>query len=171
MARIHFAVLAAFIALFGGGPLTPAQAAEKPQRDIAIEWAPTEPEQEGAMWLAYLMARATFIESHPELYANVQGVVTPQFEEEVEARSAAAQIYRELQQSDATLELAYFTDLLRIADASFMREYVWLALRQPTWTSAPSELRLPEFEDWAKTNLSSHKVVTQGAIRIAGAEQ
>jgi len=35
------------------------------------------------------------------------------------------QIYRELKRKDSQLSLAYFEDLIVVADSSFLGEYVW----------------------------------------------
>ena len=134
---------------------------------IAIDWSPTKPEREGAMWLSYLMARANFISKHPEAHPQRVGIVTPVFEEELEARSTVTKVYREIRQKDKDLDLPYFNDLLRVDDAAFMREYVWVFLHQASWQQAPEGLRLREFEAWCKSNLVNHQALTKGGIRFA----
>ncbi|HKC58682.1 MAG TPA: hypothetical protein VKB92_01210 [Myxococcales bacterium] len=133
---------------------------------IAIDWTPIKPEREGAIWLGYLMARGRFIAEHPDSHPREVGAVIPTFEEEVEARSTATQIYRELRQKDEELAVAYFDDLMRVDSASFMREYVWTYLHQPTWRKVPDNLRLQEFETWCSDNLANHYVVTKGGLRL-----
>jgi hypothetical protein len=132
---------------------------------VTVDWTPTTSKAEGAMWLAYLMARATYIEAHPSAYPQEIGVITPTFEEELEARSTVTTIYREMREKDKELDLAYFNDLAQVAEAAFLREYVWTFLRQPTWKKVPDGLRLKEFDAWKEGRLADHQVETKGRIR------
>jgi tetratricopeptide (TPR) repeat protein len=135
--------------------------------DVSINWHPEKPDREGAIWLGYLMARAAFIDKHMDLYQQKIGIITPTFAEEVQARSAAAQIYRELQQKDRALNVAYFNDLSLVASSAFMREYVWTYLHQSIWGIAPDDLKLVEFDAWRETNLANHQAVTKGSISFS----
>ena len=94
------------------------------------------------------------------------GAVAPTFEEEVAARTTAALFYREMRQKDKALNVVYFNDLDRVASGSFMREYVWTYLHQPTWGAAPGDLKLREFDAWRKTNLADHQAITKGSISL-----
>jgi tetratricopeptide (TPR) repeat protein len=132
--------------------------------DVSINWNPEKADREDAIWLGYLAARAAYIDRHMDLYEQKIGVITPTFAEEVQARSAAAKIYRELQQKDHDLHVAYFDDLSLVASNSFMREYAWTYLHQATWGTAPNDLRLAGFEAWRKTNLANHQAMTKGSI-------
>jgi len=137
---------------------------------ITIHWSPQQSDREGALWLGYLTARANFIGEHRDLYAQKEGEITSTFAEEVEARTSAVHIYRELKAKDRTLNAPYFNDLDRVESNSFMREYVWTYLRRPTWTETPNELRLTEFDAWNATNLGNHQAMTKGSISFSPAK-
>jgi Tetratricopeptide repeat len=132
--------------------------------DVSINFNPGKGNHEDALWLGYLMARAAYIEKHRASYPQTTGIITPTFAEEVAARSSAATIYRELQQKDHDLKVAYFNDLSRVQSSSFMREYVWTYLHQPSWGAAPDDLRLTNFDEWRKANLADHQAITKGSI-------
>ena len=138
--------------------------------DVSINFNPGEGSQEDALWLGYLLARAGYIEKHRDLYQQRTGIITPLFAEEVAARSDATKIYRELQQKDHDLNVAYFNDLSRVQSSSFMREYVWTYLRQPTWGETFGDLRLAEFDAWRHTNLTNHRAITKGSISFGTAK-
>jgi hypothetical protein len=131
---------------------------------VTINWSPAKPENENAIWLAYLATRAAFMEKHKDLYEQKTGTIAPIFAEEVEARTTATQVYREMRQKDKELNVAYFNDLERVASGSYIREYVWTYLHQPTWGATPGDLKLAEFDVWRKTNLPNHQAVTKGSI-------
>jgi hypothetical protein len=131
---------------------------------VSIHWNPEKADPEGPLWLGYLLARAKFVGDHRDLYAQKVGEVAPTFGEEVEARTSAVQIYRELKEKDRKLSVVYFKDLDRVESNSFMREYVWTYLRQPTWGPPPNELKLSAFDTWKATNLANHQAITKGSI-------
>jgi Tetratricopeptide repeat len=134
---------------------------------VTINWNPANPENENAVWLAYLLARAAFMEKHEDLYEQKTGTIAPIFAEEVEARTTATQVYREMRQKDRELNVAYFNDLDRVAGGSYIREYVWTYLHQPTWGAVPDDLKLAEFDVWRKTNLPDHQAMTKGSISFS----
>ncbi len=145
----------------------PSVAASSSTLDVTVNWNPDKSEPGNAVWLGYLMARANFIDSHGNLYQQAVGPITPTFEEEVDARTAAAAIYRELREKDRSLNLPYFNDLNLVVSHSFMGEYVWTYLRQPTWAAPPSDLKLQEFNQWRQSNLPGHQAITKGGINFA----
>ena len=144
----------------------PPRGEAKDKLELSIEWAPTDSENEGAVWLGYLMARANYVSDHEAEYDLRPGRLTPKFEEEVEARQTASQIYRELKQADAELHLPYFEDLSTIAVAGFMREYVWAFLRQDAWKESPEDLRLDQFERWRSERIPGHQPQTHGNLSV-----
>ena len=81
----------------------------------------------------------------------------------MDAREKAVHTYNEIKTKDPELDLLYFDDLSRVADAHFIREYVWVYLRQPMW-SEPSGLHLQHFQQWRGANLKDHQPQTQGSI-------
>jgi tetratricopeptide (TPR) repeat protein len=145
-----------------------AAAAEAPGAtvSITIDWHPEQDQPENALWLAYLMARAAYIKDHRAAYDWKPGVVTASFAEELAARTSAAGIYRGLQSKDAHLNVPYFEDLARVADNSFLGEYVWTYLHQAEWGSPPAGLHLVDFMHWRADHLTGHAVITEGGIRF-----
>ena len=133
---------------------------------VEIQWNAKQGGQEGALWLAYLAARAAYINDHKAAYDWKPGDVTPLFSEELAAHTEAAQVYHELKQKDAQLNVAYFEDLARVADQSYLGEYVWTYLYQAEWGPPPATLRLVDFRNWRGANLAQHAPMTQGAIRF-----
>ena len=61
--------------------------------------------------------------------------------------------------------MPYFNDISNVADAGFLREYVWVYLHQPSWTQVPNGLNLAEFDQWRESNLRNHKPETEGSIK------
>lgn len=133
---------------------------------VSIVWNPAAKSPEDALWLGYLLARSVYVNEHIADYELKIGHITPSFEEESTARAEAGRMYLEMKAKDATLESPYFSDLARVQGASFVREYVWTYLRQPAWATLPDDLRIPEFEAWAKTSLVAHQPVTKGELRF-----
>jgi len=134
---------------------------------VTVDWNPAQDQPENALWLAYLMARAAYINEHRAAYDWRPGVIAASFAEELAARTSAAQIYRELRSKDAHFNVAYFEDLARVADNSFLGEYVWTYLHEAEWGSPPDGLRLVEFMHWRADHLAGHAVMTKGAVRFA----
>jgi hypothetical protein len=80
------------------------------------------------------------------------------FEEELESRSNAAQIWGELS-AQKKLTDPYFADLERVRAAGFMREYVWTCVPHPDWAE-PAGIRHAEFARWLSLQLPHHQVET-----------
>lgn len=133
---------------------------------VEIDWQPVPDDREGALWLAYLSGRAAYINEHEAAYDWKPGVVAPSFAEELAARTSVVQVYREQKQKDSQLSVAYFEDLTRIADHSFLGEYVWTYLHQGEWGPPSDKLHLVEFMHWRAENLAQHVVLTRGEIRF-----
>lgn len=133
------------------------------QYDVSIGWSPTGKQDEDAMWLAYVMARAAYVDSHRSEYAQQTGPIVASFGEEVEGRQKVAQVYSEMRGNDRSLNLTYFNDLALVEANSFIAEYVWSYLRQPHWQE-PSGLKLSAFKKWSNANIPGHKPETHGGI-------
>jgi hypothetical protein len=85
------------------------------------------------------------------------------------ARTDVVKIYREMLAKDSSLDVPYFDELVRVDDSSYMSEYVWTFLHQPTWVKPPPNLRLPAFDEWSKTHLPNHHPLTKGSLQfVAG---
>lgn len=142
----------------------PLQAKEK--LNITVEMDPSLAEKEGAVWIGYLMARANYVSKHESDYGGQAGLIVPTYDEELSARSTATQIYRELKAADSKLAIGYFEDLVRIDNAGFLPEYVWVYLHQDTWKTAPEPERLKLFDEWRSSQLTDHKSQTHGRLLI-----
>jgi tetratricopeptide (TPR) repeat protein len=153
--------------------VAPVQAAWGSHQGVSVqvEVDPTQGDSEASLWLGYLMARVVYIDSHEAAYDWKPGIVTPAFDEELAARADVVQIYRELQQKDAKLNVAYFEELGRVADESFLGEYVWTYLHQAGWGSPPATLHLVSFMHWRAEHLARHAVLTKGGIRFVGKDE
>ena len=139
-------------------------AADEPT--ITIEWDATQPKKKGAIWLTYLMARTLYISENEASYELVPGLLKPTFREELHARETATQVYREMKEADDELDVEYFNDLTKVADAGLMAEYVWVYLHDEAW-SDPGGLRLEEFHRWRASEIPKHKAETHGgALRV-----
>lgn len=158
--RVWYAALVLAVALSGC-----ASPQSKPPFHVTIQVGPDQVEQDILpVWLGYLMARANYVSANKALYVGETGVIRPRFEEEVEARTTAAQLYKEL--GGGKRPDPYFKDLVKVEQASLMREYVWAFLRQPTWKDDQQPGKLNAFEVWARNNIPDHQVVTYGGIAL-----
>ncbi len=147
-----------------------AAAAAESAMKVAIEWDPATPEQESKIWLAYLFARAAYA-ANEKGGGPAVGERDASFEEEVRGRSIALSTFRELRRNDVRLASAYFSDIDRVDDAGFLREYVWSYFHRDSW-AAPHDLDLDGFNAWRTVHLPNHVPVTHGriAFRVAAGE-
>jgi tetratricopeptide (TPR) repeat protein len=148
-------------------PMAHAASGSHSNVSVEIDWHPTQDDREGSLWLAYLVARAAYIDQHQAAYDWKPGFVTPSYAEELTARTDVVQIYRELKEKDKQLVFAYFEDLAGVADNSFLGEYVWTYLHEGEWGSPPPKLRLVDFMHWRAEHLAHHLAMTKGRIRFA----
>jgi len=131
-------------------------------QNIAVRFDPTKPNQKLAtIWLGYLLARVAYHEKH-NLPVPLSGEIVPSFSEELDARSSATHIYRELQEKDATLKDPYWESLSAVDHRGFMGAYVWTFLRRPQWPSTERPSNLSAFDAWKKQALPKHKAQTYG---------
>jgi hypothetical protein len=130
--------------------------------NVAVRFDPTKPnEKSAAIWLGYLMARVVYHEKH-KLPIPPSGEIIPSFDEELDARTSAAQIYRELKEKDAKLNDPYWEILSDVDRRGFMSAYVWTFLRRKQWPSTARPANLAAFETWKKQALPKHKAQTYG---------
>ncbi len=164
--------LAASTIFFAGcGTSHPERSRSEPGFRANVVWdgPSTLSEKQNAVWLGYAIARAVYIRKHEDQYPGIRisGISAPQFAEEVDARSHAARIYREMAAKDKTFRDAYFEDLLAVETAGFVPEYVWTYLHQPAWPETQKPAKLAEFDSWRQTHLTAHRVRTYGRISIS----
>lgn len=142
-------------------PAAEPEATKKP--GFAIQFDPNSPSP--AVWLAYLLARLNYVMKHESEYPRSgSGTIVATFPEEVEGRTSAARIYRELGSDGKSKRDSYWDDLARVSAAGFMKEYVWTYFRKPSWNESEAPKKLAKFTSWKKTALAGHKPVTYGAI-------
>jgi hypothetical protein len=133
---------------------------------VAIQFDPKVPnEKVAAIWLGYLMARATYHEEH-KLPIPESGVIFPSFDEEVYARIAAAQIYQELKEKDKDLHDTYWETLSQVKTKGFMNAYVWTYLQSSNWPESQRPNNLSAFQNWSRSNLKNHKATTYGSLAV-----
>ena len=131
--------------------------------DVAIQFDPSTPN--AAIWLGYLMARVAYRTEH-KLPMPESGVVASTFDEEVNARAGAAQIYVELKETDKGLHDSYWETLSQIKAKGFMNAYVWTYLRNSNWPENQQPKNLSSFESWRRSHLKNHKAITYGSLAV-----
>jgi hypothetical protein len=131
---------------------------------VVVRFDPNTPnEKSAAIWLGYLMARIAFHDKH-HLPMPASGEIVPSFEEEVDARQAATQIYRELKEKDTKLKDAYWDTLSEVDHRGFMAAYVWTFLRRTQWPATARPANLAAFEEWRRRALPKHTPETHGSL-------
>jgi hypothetical protein len=79
------------------------------------------------------------------------------FAEEYDARDDMTKVWKDLKEKDPATSDAYCDELVRIAVAGFLREYVVYFFHAPEWTDAPHDLHMAEFKDWLQKNIPAHR--------------
>lgn len=151
---LHALLLTAVLLPIGGQAKEPG---------IAIQFDPATPN--ATIWLGYLMARAAYRAEH-KLPTPESGVIFSTFDEEVGARTSAAQIYQELKEQEKGLHDGYWETLSQIKAKGFMNAYVWTYLRQERWPAEEQPKNLSAFQAWSRSHLKDHKVKTYGALAV-----
>ena len=132
---------------------------------IAIQWDPRQANPVEAVWLGYLMARAVYRDEH-KLPLPSSGKITPSFNEESSARTAAVEIYQELKAKDKVPHDPYWEVLSLVKNKGFMDEYVWTYLYRPEWQNKEKPKNLPAFQEWSKLTLKGHRPQTYGSLAV-----
>jgi hypothetical protein len=129
---------------------------------ISVRFDPDKPnEKSAAIWLGYLIARVAYHDKH-NLPIPPSGEIIPSFDEELDARKAATQIYRELKEKDAKLKDPYWETLSEVDRRGFLAAYVWTFLRRQQWPAVARPANLAAFEAWKNQALPKHKPQTYG---------
>ena len=130
---------------------------------IAIQFDPNTPN--APIWLGYLMARAAYRAEH-KLQLPESGPISSTFDEEVAARTSAAQIYQELKEKDSGLHDSYWEALSQVKSKGFMNAYVWTYLHHPTWSASQEPKNISAFQAWSQSHLRNHKAITYGGLAV-----
>jgi hypothetical protein len=110
-------------------------------------------------WLSYGVARMTFL--HERRVPMRIGQLDPGFDEEVLGRRVMASVWSAYRKGPRpALRDAYLDDLVRVAEAGYLREYVWTFLHRPSWGASPNDLDLAGFGAWSEAHLARHAPVT-----------
>jgi len=130
---------------------------------IAIQFDPNTPN--AAIWLGYLLARVAYRTEH-KLPMPQSGPIFSTLDEEVDARTGAAQIYQELKEKDRGLHDSYWETLSQIKSKGFINAYVWTYLRQTSWPASQQPKSLSAFQAWSRSHLKNHKAITYGGLAV-----
>jgi hypothetical protein len=136
-----------------------------PAREALIEVDGEFEPETAALWIEYAAHLVTHARTHPQIRPVCGGRLRPDFAAELDARRAALDAYRsrgpELRSS------RYFDELLRVADAGLLPEYVWHYLRnEATDVEPPIELRMSEFEEYRLRELPDHIAQSGAHVRL-----
>ena len=71
------------------------------------------------------------------------------------ARKNVVSIWQELKQMDKSSN-RHLDELLRIDQANFFPEYVWVNFKEPSWQQ-PDNLKIDDYLKWMNKNLPKHK--------------
>jgi len=78
------------------------------------------------------------------------------YEREIFSSEMIAEFWKKMQENGDASPSQNVEDLVKIEDAGFMREYVWVYLYKEGWVE-PEDLNLDTFKAWADQNLLNHK--------------
>jgi len=163
--RVKGAVRTAAIAMLVFLPGVVGSAPASGERaTINVRMDPALSSADAPIWLGYLLSRAKYVREHESEYDWKPGVIIPLFGEELVALTDALEVYRELQEKNEHLQVAYFDELARVADQSYLREYVWTYLHESAWEIPPENLRYIDFMHWRATGLAQHMALPKGDI-------
>lgn len=124
-----------------------------------------KPKEIAAAWLAYALARVNWVREHiTPKHLKAHGY-RRSFDEEFYGREKLVQVWEELKVKNTQLKDPYLDTLLSVYKATFLREYVWIYLRDDWWKTQPDQLQR-KFSEWRKTNLSGHQGETLADINV-----
>lgn len=131
---------------------------------VVVRFDPDKPNKNSAViWLAYLISRTAFHEKH-NLPTPASGEIIPTFEEEIDARKSACQVYRELKAKDAKMKDSYWDTISEVDRRGFMAAYVWTFHRRKQWPATARPSNLGAFDNWKKSHLAKHTAQTYGRL-------
>ena len=109
-------------------------------------------------WIAYMLARASWMSEHVPDAASRS--YSRSFEEEKAGREMLITIWSEHSKGEPKIKDTYLDQLVTVSSAGYLREYVWTYLGSTKWKTRPEGLRLDEFEIWRKAQLPNHRAQT-----------
>ncbi len=136
--------------------------------EFTIDVEPAAPS--ATVWMAYLVARLSYVTKHPSEYpANATGLVVATFPEELAGRVTGVELYQKMLKQKKIPHDAYWDDVVKVAYAGYLPEYVWTFFRKPSWNQAAAPKKLAQFSAWRKTNLPAHRPATYGGLEYGKA--
>lgn len=102
-------------------------------------------------------------------FASEVGSESAGFEREVAARQALVEMWVELQAAKPKRSRApdaYLDELTAVYRAGFLREYVWVFLRELAWVAPQEPLSLERFTSWKAVNLKDHTPQTRARVEL-----
>jgi hypothetical protein len=60
----------------------------------------------------------------------------------------------------------YWSAVMKIEKAGFLKQYVWIYLHQPSWPAKERPENLGAFQKWSAANLGNHKPQTRGKLMV-----
>ncbi len=118
-------------------------------------------------WTAYANARADWIRANIPAQQIAAGGYHRTFDEEVAGRTALALAWKAEKKVTPGLQNSYLDQLLKVYEASFIREYTWIYFAASDWEQ-PHGLYLTAFDSWARAHLTKplHVVETLATVQV-----
>ena len=135
---------------------SPLHADEERKRKVAISINPaTSSKVDKLSATAFGISLANWVEENENVKALPDGVYTPSFKALISAFDTQIAIWNQLSENDPQKSL-YMDNLVKVNNAGFTREYIWMHHKDPSWKSI-NDLKLDEFKTWASINITGHK--------------
>lgn len=125
------------------------------KRRVDISLAKTSSPIEMTIRMAYGLGLSDWINKNQLTNSAPEGPFVPSFEAELHARQSQLQVWRELSEK-GTPSFPYMEEMLRVASAGYLREYIWRHHPQSNWGVPPADLRMDVFMQWSTENLRDH---------------
>ncbi len=133
------------------------------KRRVNISLVKTSSPTEMVIRMAYGLGLNEWITKNQLTNSVPEGPFVPSFEAEFYARQNQLQVWRELSEK-GTPPLPYMEEMLRVASAGYLREYLWQHHRQPNWGAPPVDIRMETFSQWSVENLRDHSPQTGAQV-------
>jgi len=91
------------------------------------------------------------------------------FDTELKAHEFMADFWLKVKEEKHTD--TYIEELVKVRNASYLREYVWTFFRTPAWGAPPDGLKIVEFWNWRADRLRGHRPQTLVAIKLPKPEK
>jgi hypothetical protein len=134
------------------------------KRAVGIALGQSKGSPEDIIWVAYGLGLNTWIENKQLKPSLPLGAYRPTFDAELYAREQQLVVWRKLKEKGLP-PLPYMDAVLAVADAGFLREYVWQFHRRRDWREPPN-LRSAEFLAWQASHLKDHAPQTGAGVIV-----